>query len=401
MPSQVVTTRRVKRRQQRLRLVSKNAKRKVRSVRKHRKTAKKVMRGGGEQIYYGILFDSIPMIIDSESLPGRRIELEYILPIVIIVMYGDNLYLFFNKNITPQEITKILKSILGINQEVTLILYPPIELPAVSVDAPPTYNGQEIPNITDIETIYNWGDKDADSPSKVLLETTFQADVDPFQHISKRFIMLQGKNVFFSKTFEKDIYSGEISDTIPLDEIKDSSLTKHKITSPTPDVVTKMFKSLMDNLNKKNDYKLENRVFTLEQDRVNPPQIGLYKEYIPLPNKDNKDIKLSLYYSDPNLTPTTKELTPTTKELTPTKEWIKISNNPSGKRRRSLFGEVKSDLIPKNVLNSINNDTATRWGRTPGSLYPGLGGLFIPFPRGWFHPPQSSTTTTTSATSAP
>jgi hypothetical protein len=49
MPSQVLTTRRVKRRQQRqgLRLVSKNAKRKVRSVRKHRKTAKKVMRGGG------------------------------------------------------------------------------------------------------------------------------------------------------------------------------------------------------------------------------------------------------------------------------------------------------------------------------------------------------------------
>lgn len=46
MPSQVLTKRRVKRRQQRLRLVSKNAKRKVRSVRKHRKTAKKVMRGG-------------------------------------------------------------------------------------------------------------------------------------------------------------------------------------------------------------------------------------------------------------------------------------------------------------------------------------------------------------------
>ena len=49
MPSQVVTTRRVKRRQQRLRLVSKNAKRKVRSVRKHRKTAKKVMRGGNKR----------------------------------------------------------------------------------------------------------------------------------------------------------------------------------------------------------------------------------------------------------------------------------------------------------------------------------------------------------------
>lgn len=48
MPSQVLTKRRVKRRQQRLRLVSKNAKRKVRSVRKHRKTAKKVMRGGAD-----------------------------------------------------------------------------------------------------------------------------------------------------------------------------------------------------------------------------------------------------------------------------------------------------------------------------------------------------------------
>ena len=46
MPSQVLTKRRVKRRQQRLRVVSKNAKRNVRSVRKHRKTAKKVMRGG-------------------------------------------------------------------------------------------------------------------------------------------------------------------------------------------------------------------------------------------------------------------------------------------------------------------------------------------------------------------
>ena len=44
MPSRVVTKRRVKRRQQRL--VSKNAKRNARSVRKHRKTAKKVMRGG-------------------------------------------------------------------------------------------------------------------------------------------------------------------------------------------------------------------------------------------------------------------------------------------------------------------------------------------------------------------
>lgn len=47
MPSRVVTKRRVKRRQQRL--VSKNVKRKartVRTLRKHRNSVKKVMRGG-------------------------------------------------------------------------------------------------------------------------------------------------------------------------------------------------------------------------------------------------------------------------------------------------------------------------------------------------------------------
>ena len=56
MPSQVLTRRRVKRRQQRQRLVSKNAKRKVRSVRKHRKTAKKVMRGGSPIVRQYCLF---------------------------------------------------------------------------------------------------------------------------------------------------------------------------------------------------------------------------------------------------------------------------------------------------------------------------------------------------------
>jgi hypothetical protein len=64
MPAQVLTKRRVKRRQQRQRFVSKNAKRKVRSVRKHRKTAKKVMRGG--------VFDK-PVPIQSEIyLDGQQ-----------------------------------------------------------------------------------------------------------------------------------------------------------------------------------------------------------------------------------------------------------------------------------------------------------------------------------------
>jgi len=430
-------------------------------VRKHRKTAKKVMRGGWgkKNIYYGILCDSIPMIMDSKSLPGRGIELEYILPIFIIVMYGDDLFLFFNKNITSQEITTILKSILGINQEVTLTLDPPIELPAVLVDAPPQpvgstpqpvgstpqpvdappqpvgstpqpvgstpqpvgstpqpvgstpqpvgstkqtsdappYKGTPISNINDIEKIYNWSLSDADntnSPSKLLLETIFRDYVDPFQHIiSKRFIMLKGKRMYMigNKTFENDIYSGEVSDTIPLDKINDKSLTKHKITSPTSDVITERFKSLMSGVNNEEYFKLKNHVFTLERDWANVPQKELYKEYIP----PDDGIALSLYYSDPKLT------------TTPAKEWIQIYNKPSyeqlGKPRRSLFGDVKSysDLIPKNVLTSINKDTEKTWGRQPGASTPGLGGLFIPFPRGWFHPPKSSTTTTTSATSAP
>ena len=61
MPSRVVTKRRVKRRQQRL--VSKNVKRKgrtVRTLRKHRKSVKKVMRGGEPPIIHEIFLADTP-----------------------------------------------------------------------------------------------------------------------------------------------------------------------------------------------------------------------------------------------------------------------------------------------------------------------------------------------------
>ena len=104
MPSsQVLTKRRVKRRQQRLRLVSKNAKRKVRSVRKHRKTAKKVMRGGGRSEY----------IFHVIQLKGTG-------PLCLIIQEKqtgpDNLILFFCKAMTKPQRIQIIEKALGIEE---------------------------------------------------------------------------------------------------------------------------------------------------------------------------------------------------------------------------------------------------------------------------------------------
>ncbi len=121
MPSQVVTKRRVKRRQQRHRLVSKNAKRKVRSVRKHRKTAKKVMRGGGDiQVTIRGFYDIIP----------KGIKDKINIPIFIVVQKHntpkDVIYVFFNKNITNEDAMLILKLLLGMSIEDTFELNPPL-----------------------------------------------------------------------------------------------------------------------------------------------------------------------------------------------------------------------------------------------------------------------------------
>ena len=81
MPSRVVTKRRVKRRQQRL--VSKNVKRKgrtVRTLRKHRKSVKKVMRGGEPPIIHEIFLadkPSTPVIKLTISLPKGIFSSKY------------------------------------------------------------------------------------------------------------------------------------------------------------------------------------------------------------------------------------------------------------------------------------------------------------------------------------
>ena len=368
MSSQVLTKRRVKRRQQRLRLVSKNAKRKVRSVRKHRKTAKKVMRGGGKNIYYGIMYDSIPLVIDSDYFQRYTQEnnkINYMLPIFIIVMIGSDLYLFFNKNMTLEEITKILKNILEINAEV--ILYPPIQLPTVSADnyVVPTYNSIRISNITDIAKITDWSlsKEHDDAPSRQLLKNIFSDMLeDPFQHISKRFIKF--KKPFFKRSFENDIYSGEISDTIPLDDIKETSLTKHTFKSPPPNVVTERFKKFFDekvNLSD-NDSKLSYLINQLTRHIESDTHLTqLYKQYIP-----NEKIDLTVEeYKKPESQ--SKE-----------KEEIKIDVTRVGPLNESN-AITSSDLIAKNVLNSINDYMVTR-------------GTFTPLPPGWLIPRPSADT---------
>ena len=368
MSSQVLTKRRVKRRQQRLRLVSKNAKRKVRSVRKHRKTAKKVMRGGWpkKKIYFGIIHDQISIVIDSELFDNHQGDnngIKYILPIFIIVMIGSDLYLFFNKNMTLEEITKILKNILEIKTEV--ILDPPIQLPTVSADnyVVPTYNSIPISNITDIAKITDWSlsKEHDDAPSRQLLKKIFSDMLeDPFQHISKRFIKFK-KTGYFPATFANDIYSGEINDKLSLDS---SSLTKHTFTSPPPDVVTERFKNFFDekvNLSDK-DIKLSYLINRLTPHIKSDTHLTqLYKQYIP-----NEKIDLTVEeYKKPESH--SKE-----------KEEIKIDVTRVGPLNESN-AITSSDLIAKNVLNRIND-------------YMAPVGRFTPLPPGWLIPRPSAVT---------
>lgn len=161
MPSRVLTKRRVNNRR---RLVSKNAKRKgraVRTLRKQRKSVKKVMRGvvdlGDYEVDYipdfsikksrgnaYVLYDKIPSgIIDEKQERTNNSRLNsnpYInVPICVIFIVSntplDDIYLVFNKNITAEDITLIAKLLLGIDAATEFNLTPLITIPNTTTQA--------------------------------------------------------------------------------------------------------------------------------------------------------------------------------------------------------------------------------------------------------------------------
>jgi hypothetical protein len=165
MPSRVVTKRRVKRRQQRL--VSKNVKRKartVRTLRKHRKSVKKVMRGGDlhsviadkhadyEDDDRGSvidLFRSTPTFLNASSyvifknftveevITEKEINYQKMIGHIKLIIfrvsnegnwYGSNeedledIYLIFFEDTTQENIIKIVKILLKIDTKTTFTL---------------------------------------------------------------------------------------------------------------------------------------------------------------------------------------------------------------------------------------------------------------------------------------
>jgi hypothetical protein len=377
MPSQVLTKRRVKRRQQQ-RFVSKNAKRKVRSVRKHRKTAKKVMRGGLfgiEKIYYCIMYDRIPIpiVISGPS----RYEILHILPIIITVMVGDDLYFFFNKNMTSEELTIALKTILAIKETDEVILNPPIELPAVSAEnVVPKYNGIPIPNIENIKDIgNNWKfDEGDDSPADELLTKLFLAKLeDPFQqHISKRFIKFKKTGMSMFSKFENVIYSGEISDTIPLHEITESLLTKHMFTSPTSNVVTAGFKYLFEKVNKGDvGHKLQLVLHNITYLSTIQLLDKLYENYI-----STQEHEIELESKKPEQRRNKTEYMEIYKSKVPMQIRVSVDDDI----KLSDVDIKPSDLTAKNILNIVNDNTTAK-------MKHGIAGPITPLPPGWFKPP--------------
>lgn len=107
MPSRVVTKRRIKRRQQRL--ISKNAKRNARSVRKYRKTARKVMRGG----LFGMFewkndFDVVD-IVDIVSNTARTRKKVFTLSVTKKISGGYDITLIFDIDAFPEIDPKMFK----------------------------------------------------------------------------------------------------------------------------------------------------------------------------------------------------------------------------------------------------------------------------------------------------
>jgi hypothetical protein len=112
-----VEKRRVKRRQER---VSHKKLRTLRSRKYARKTARKIGGASNQRIegYGALLYDDIPLL--------TRYNSPYHLPICVFFIrnmnfVNDHVYIFFNKNVTPDEIRLVVKHYLGIESDDFLI----------------------------------------------------------------------------------------------------------------------------------------------------------------------------------------------------------------------------------------------------------------------------------------
>ena len=197
MPSRVVTKLRVKRRQQRL--VSKNVKRKartVRTLRKHRKSARKVMRGGAPPTLEGkacVLYYHIP--IDT-----KKVFFYANVPICVIFRDQkprkvDDIYLFFNSDMNAENITLIVKLILGIKTTEKFELKPAIE------------------------------DQSSTAGTTVESTDTSSTETKLTKFIGKKFVKLTSCGGVLSR-MRFCIHSGTFDDTTPLTQ---ASTTKHEI----------------------------------------------------------------------------------------------------------------------------------------------------------------------------
>lgn len=125
-----VARRRVKRRQDR---VSHKKLRTLRSRKYARKTARKVTRGGGNNnITAYVLYDKIPIVKRTKDKEGnQKTDSTTInLPICVILIKPktpkDDIYLFFNSEMTTEDVILTVKLLLGIPEETTFT--PPIEI---------------------------------------------------------------------------------------------------------------------------------------------------------------------------------------------------------------------------------------------------------------------------------
>jgi hypothetical protein len=358
MPSQVLTTRRVKRRQQRLRLVSKNAKRKVRSVRKHRKTAKKVMRGGlfENPTFFGIVYDNLEFQLKMPNFNRPMQWFDVAVPLFIMV-YGNTcgalfksnpLYLFFNKYINSEEITNILKYILEI-QTINLN-------PVITVDTPsPDESKLEIKLSQDLLEYYTEEERETlpktltltidevikskINPTKYLFKE--RAYNNPFKHFSKTILVLNSDG----------IHSGVITDAGQ--SLNKVTLTKHTTSSD----VDKSIKQNIENLKNKKNEKLE-ELFSGENKDVLSVLPDLHKDYMPLLLESVGD-KTYRYPLKLNIR---SNVSITSIEKTRKQEFEKID-------------DVKCP-ISANILCTINQNNMTNDFKDDGT--------FTAYPRHWF-----------------